>query len=131
VTPKTLPGSVVAAPVGCSRGYVTEFDPVQFDGLTVLLRKEYAARRQVEKAETWQREAVLRRDGEACVRCGDEDDLVLHHTTPINAGGSDDLENMATLYRRCHHDTHDGVAASGKVVYASGSFWNWVNEPRE
>lgn len=127
MTPKSLPGYLIADHVGCSSGYASEFEPVQVTGQTVVLRKEYAARRQLEKAETWQRDAVLRRDGEQCVRCGAADDLVVHHITPIDAGGLDDLENMVTLCRPCHHESHGGVVSSADVVYDPDAFWGWVD----
>jgi len=128
VTPKALPGYLIADLVGCSSGYASEFEPVRVADRSVVLRKEYAARRQLEKAETWQRKAVLRRDGEECVRCKAIEDLVVHHITPVEAGGSDDLDNMATLCRSCHHDVHGDVASTAEVVYDSGAFWEWASE---
>jgi hypothetical protein len=72
------------------------------------------------------RRAVYRRDGYTCTRCGREsgphaDDkggrLHAHHRTPRAAGGSNRLDNLATLCEPCHdraHD-HDVFAGSGRI----------------
>lgn len=62
------------------------------------------------------RKAVINRDGESCVVCGttrqehfDEhgQDLDVHHIVPTSEGGRKYVpENLATLCRPCHSDTH-------------------------
>lgn len=127
VLPRALPGYMITDHIGCSSGYASEFELVDIAEQEVVLRKEYAARRQLEKAESWQREAVLDRDDGKCVRCGASGNLVVHHITPIEAGGSDELENMATLCRSCHDAAHGGTASTSDVVYDPESFWSWAN----
>jgi hypothetical protein len=126
VTPERLRGYHIANPVGCTKGYANEFEPIQVGDKTIVLRKEYAARRQLEKAEQWQRQKVLDRDCEECVRCGEVDDLVVHHIKPVIDGGSDKIDNMVTLCSECHHEAHGGFSTESDVVYDPGSFWQWV-----
>jgi len=56
----------------------------------------------------WQdlRAYVLRRDGHACVSCGERVGLVVHHVVPARDGGLDIPTNLATLCRRCHGAAH-------------------------
>jgi 5-methylcytosine-specific restriction endonuclease McrA len=37
-----------------------------------------------------------------CTWCGTRDDLVAHHRTPRAYGGSDTLDNLEPVCRRCH-----------------------------
>ncbi|MDV8000754.1 HNH endonuclease [Rhodococcus sp. IEGM 1408] len=48
------------------------------------------------------RAAVLDRDGHQCVQCRSTEHLEADHITPVAKGGTDDLENLRTLCRRCH-----------------------------
>jgi 5-methylcytosine-specific restriction endonuclease McrA len=55
----------------------------------------------------WQRTraAVGRRDGERCRHCGADGQwaqLSVHHLTPANLGGSDEMDNLITLCGPCH-----------------------------
>jgi len=54
-------------------------------------------------AET--RTKVLKRDGYRCVRCGSTELLDVHHRIARQHGGTDDLDNLETLCRKCHQDT--------------------------
>jgi 5-methylcytosine-specific restriction endonuclease McrA len=62
-----------------------------------------ASRPSLDKA-AWQqtRAAVRKRDGNACVVCGTEHGLSVHHIVPARQGGSDELDNLVTLCR-FHH----------------------------
>jgi 5-methylcytosine-specific restriction endonuclease McrA len=56
------------------------------------------------------REVVLRRDGYACLWCGNNNlrSLVVHHIVEYWDGGPDSPENLLTLCRSCHvrHHSH-------------------------
>ena len=54
-------------------------------------------------AET--RTEVLKRDGYRCVRCGSTELLDVHHKIARQHGGTDDLDNLEVLCRKCHQDT--------------------------
>lgn len=55
-------------------------------------------------AET--RKAVAARDGGACQKCGRRDGLQVHHIVNVIDGGTNDLENLATLCSLCHNEWH-------------------------
>lgn len=48
------------------------------------------------------REAVYKRDGFKCVRCGTSNHLSLDHIFPWSLGGSDDPDNLQTMCRPCN-----------------------------
>lgn len=50
------------------------------------------------------RTMVYRRDGYACVDCGEDDitKLSVDHRIPVDAGGTNDADNLRTLCRRCN-----------------------------
>jgi hypothetical protein len=50
------------------------------------------------------RTTIYRRDGYACVDCGQDDVrlLVIDHRVPVALGGSNDPENLRTLCRPCN-----------------------------
>lgn len=52
------------------------------------------------------REAILIRDGYACVKCGSKDKLQVHHIWHHKYGGGDDIGNLETLCLKCHIDEH-------------------------
>lgn len=58
-------------------------------------RKPVSARR---------RTIVYRRDGYACVECGDDDvtQLTLDHRVPVLLGGTNSVDNLRTLCRSCN-----------------------------
>lgn len=51
---------------------------------------------------TAQWEAMKDFHGHACVRCGDDGEMVKDHITPIYQGGSDGIENIQPLCRSCN-----------------------------
>lgn len=53
------------------------------------------------------RERVLKRAGRECEECGErEDELDVHHKTPIAQGGLHSPENLICLCRDCHERAH-------------------------
>lgn len=50
------------------------------------------------------RDWVLRRDNFRCVICGKGGLLEVDHIVPWSAGGSDDVDNLRTLCRRCNQE---------------------------
>ena len=50
------------------------------------------------------RTMVYRRDGYACVECGEDDvaRLTLDHRVPVDLGGANEPQNLRTLCRRCN-----------------------------
>ena len=51
------------------------------------------------------KEEVLIRDGGKCHVCGGVGSDP-HHIIPLGSSGSDDLDNLMTLCRKCHHAMH-------------------------
>ena len=54
------------------------------------------------------REAVLERDNHTCQKCGQHDDLHVHHIKHRADGGSNEADNLVTLCDRCHAEEHKG-----------------------
>lgn len=60
----------------------------------------------------WRRAEVIIRDDYTCQECGDvggpegDVELHVHHITPISDGGGDDPQNLMTLCKDCHNNTH-------------------------
>lgn len=53
------------------------------------------------------RRDALSRDDYSCSKCNATDEeLHVHHTTPISKGGDHSLDNLKTLCRPCHEDIH-------------------------
>ncbi|MBC8252689.1 MAG: group II intron reverse transcriptase/maturase [Ardenticatenia bacterium] len=48
---------------------------------------------------------VLKRDGYRCIRCNSTKPLDVHHKIARQHGGTDDLDNLETLCRKCHQET--------------------------
>jgi 5-methylcytosine-specific restriction endonuclease McrA len=52
-------------------------------------------------------EAVKHRDGHKCTDCGASGvELHVHHVVPLSKGGTNDLDNLATLCSMCHSMIH-------------------------
>ena len=70
------------------------------------------------KTAAWERLVLLakRRDGWVCRKCdskpGPDNRLEVHHIQPVADGGPDFLENLVTLCRRCHIETHSHLRVS-------------------
>lgn len=119
-----IPSRIVAGIVGCSRGHARRF---YWDDTQERVRKKAWARRQ----QRWQASPSLvakirTLDSNRCVRCGSENQLVVHHIRPVTRGGEPTVENLVTLCERCHVDAHGGNLSEGSVVYDSPDFWTWT-----
>lgn len=66
---------------------------------------------------------ILRRDGWHCHKCGDTQDLTIHHKADILASpylrrlhkiaGRTDPKNLVTLCHSCHDDVHEEAREEG------------------
>lgn len=138
----------LAEAANSSRGYIREFKPyedisVNDDGgvirhyhaegysheegdpPVVLQREPRSQSNTVCKKE---RSKVLERDGNECLRCGSTADLEIHHIIPVSQGGSDELENLATLCSECHKDARlSNPQERGEIcAYPPDKFDAWV-----
>lgn len=132
----------VAEAVGCSRGYVYKFswqpgqpstttDQVLWAGNESYIMTSHTQTQRDDSEATPERKSkVLERDNGVCLRCGATDNLEVHHIIPAAHGGTDDLENLATLCKECHRIAHatGSQHGSGRVVYNNReAFWEqWV-----
>jgi len=54
------------------------------------------------------RSDVVERDSDECQECGTNEELHVHHITPVSNGGDKfDLENLVTLCREHHYKRHE------------------------
>ena len=60
------------------------------------------------KGPAWERlrGQVFDRDGHRCQECGRAGRLEAHHVVELANGGTNDMNNLKTLCRACHIDTH-------------------------
>ena len=49
-----------------------------------------------------QREAIFKRDGKKCLKCGAMKELTIDHIVPIVLGGKDENYNLQTLCNKCN-----------------------------
>lgn len=61
------------------------------------------------------REAALRRDGKACIRCGRKDKLQAHHKTYARLG-DEALDDLVTLCMACHRLEHPAQGAAAREM---------------
>lgn len=66
-----------------------------------------------------QRREVLARDGYRCQQCGSSGPLCVHHVVYRSDGGSDDLDNLATLCVECHTDKHQPDGWNALMRYSA------------
>lgn len=104
---------LVAETTDSSYSYVNEFKYIPEEGV--------ANRRVKGKL----RDEVLERDNQACVSCGSEDDLEVHHIIPRDQGGKNAKENLATLCVGCHYYAHGGGQPTDEGRYTV-AFWDSV-----
>lgn len=76
------------------------------------------------------RDEVLARDENKCVMCSFPDGferrsrtLHVHHITPLKEGGTNKVENLATLCNICHREEHRRLAKGGKP----DDFWDLLS----
>ena len=83
------------------------------------------------------RRAVLARDRQSCVSCGDAcsgSDAHVHHLIPRSAGGTDDPENLITLCASCHAAHHPNLQvglARRSIVRAAARLARLLDGNRE
>lgn len=123
--------NLVVESTDSSHSYVNQFKYIPDEGV--------ANRRVKDKS----RDEVLERDESACVSCGSEDGLQVHHIIPRDQGGKNAKENLATLCADCHYYAHGGgasiddgrytVAFWASVEYDDQSeFWDeWIHQSFE
>lgn len=121
-----IPTRVVAEVIGCSNGHARRF---YWDDTTRDVReKEWARRQREEQVPPRLVSQILVRDRHRCVRCSSRKELVVHHVTPVNAGGTAEEENLATLCSPCHQGAHGGALNTGEVVYNGiCGFRSWIS----
>jgi len=71
------------------------------------------------------RKRILKRDGYECTKCGTSNDqLHVHHITPVSEGGSHAPKNLRTLCHSCHEDVHGHrIPTKGGSGSGSASMW--------
>lgn len=76
------------------------------------------------------RSKVLERDGNECLRCSSTTDLEVHHIIPVSQGGSDDMDNLATLCSECHKDARlANPQDRGEIsAYPPNEFEAWIDD---
>ena len=80
-------------------------------------------RRGLTKAE--RRQAVFDRDGNACLRCGAEEDLTLDHILPRAKGGTSGYDNLQTLCEPCN------AAKADRSMSYRADTWQDQSRPEE
>lgn len=60
-----------------------------------------------DRSNSGKREAVYKRDGYRCLKCGCTENLTLDHVLPRSKGGSNEIENLQTLCKPCNEDKAD------------------------
>ena len=56
-------------------------------------------------ADEWQ--SVCNKHGNVCLRCGSPEELTVDHVVSLNRGGSNTIENLQPLCRRCNSSKGD------------------------
>lgn len=74
------------------------------------LTRQARLKRHVRKTPIEARVALTLRSKGHCERCNGRGVLDPHHLLPRSRGGTDALENLALLCRRCHRAVHDHTA---------------------
>lgn len=143
----------VADAVGGSRSYMNEFQVFEevsmsdSGGVTMHYDSETYSHEEGDEPVVLQREPrnrsrsmtkstrseVIQRDGNKCLRCESPDNLEVHHIVPVSQGGTDELENLATLCASCHKKTRLANPMSGGEVpaYPPGEFEAWLDDDLE
>lgn len=116
---------LVAAAVGCSRSHAGNFRWNDEEEAVVL--QDARQKRDANQFSAAQKEEIRRRDGERCVNCGAADDLRVHHVIRVDDGGTDDVENGATLCKSCHDELHSGGHGYGDEYDTIEEFWEWAD----
>jgi len=79
-----------------------------------------------EKLPAALKRAIKERDRDACQKCGRRYALNIHHITRLMDGGTDDIDNLATLCGPCHNEWHImDITLSPKFF----SYAQWLTVP--
>jgi hypothetical protein len=114
---------LVAEAVGCSVQYARRFS---YDGQRGAYEKGWSKSTQNEKVSPGTRTRIISRDGRVCLRCETEEELEVHHITPVSQGGQNKDSNLATLCSDCHQAAHGGSKTSGRTAYDEEEFEEWL-----
>jgi hypothetical protein len=103
-----------------------EYSHERGDPPVVLQREPRSRSRTISKKR---RSKVLERDGDECLRCSSTTDLEVHHIIPVSQGGSDDMDNLATLCSECHKDARLANPQGGGEIpaYPPNEFEAWID----
>jgi len=122
---QNISASTLAEVVGCSPGHAQRYTYDSDQGAAV--EKDWSKKSQREKVSPGTRDRIIKRDDGSCIRCGNSEDLNVHHIIPVSDGGGKTDENLATLCEGCHKDAHDGAYTTSKTVYdGKDGFDEWV-----
>ena len=121
----------IAKAVNCSPRYVKQFQRYA-EGKIVDTLKE----RRGDEVGSKIKKIVLERDGHACVCCGADDNLIIHHVSPSVYNYPD---NLATLCEKCHYFAHNGDytqaltgTCHGLSYNSKEEFWTkWIKTPKK
>lgn len=119
-----LPPRVVADSVGCE---ISLCQRIRWEGGRYGVVDTRGRER--ESLPPSQRDRIMKRDGDQCVRCGSREELQVHHIIPISHGGFDFDDNLAMLCEACNRYVHGGDYSSRRLRYdGKEDFWRLVNE---
>jgi 5-methylcytosine-specific restriction endonuclease McrA len=101
----------------CSTCYRAQYSELNRDKVRTMKQasylrkggKTYSKQRREDKWFSGKRETVLNRDGYKCVKCGETQQLVVHHIDGNGRGSrnpNNSLDNLQTLCRACHAIEH-------------------------
>lgn len=106
----------------CRRCYLSEYqlNPKNAERIAAAKKRNYskvtAEDRKMKREQRHfdgKREAVIKRDGYRCTKCGVGEQLVVHHVDGMGRGSAipnNSIRNLVTLCRACHARLHGRVA---------------------
>lgn len=121
-----IPEDRVISIVGTSKSYLQKLRFDKESGTAVL--KDHVKRRKQNRASPSKKQKVKERDGNICIRCGSDENLVVHHIIPIDGDGSNDISNLVTLCPNCHREAHGGNTRDSPTYATTPDFWNWIEQ---
>ena len=71
------------------------------------IAKEQKRALRVQSSSSTFRRLVFQTHGTYCVNCGSSEEVDLHHIVPIAKGGTNNIQNIVPLCRKCHMAVHD------------------------
>ena len=60
--------------------------------------------------------------GDECAICGSKENLEVHHIVPISKGGTNEVENLAILCRKCNREIYNRIIPIMKEQFEIGQF---------